>query len=339
VELSVRLEERLGHLPAHWHTTPLRTLEAARPAPARFWRAVDTSVVVRALAILAIVAGHAGLLGLRGGAHVLIAAAGFNFARFTLTGAPVRERTAVVARSLARVVAPSVAWIGVAALLTGAYGLENVLLVHAFFGPDEHGPTWAFWFIETLVWTVAAVVALLHVPVLDRARRRAPFAVAATAVGIGLLFRYQVLVLDTGPDRIHTPHLVFWLFALGWAAAVASRWWQQVAVCAVVLVAVPDYFVQDRRMYALLLGILVLVWCRTLPVPRLLVGPVTTLATASLFIYLVHFQVYPLLDSPAAGVAASLLAGLCYWRLWSVLTTARRRHGQPRADVRTGSAR
>jgi acyl-CoA synthetase (AMP-forming)/AMP-acid ligase II len=340
VELSVRLEEQLGHLPAGWHVTPIGDLVPRAPTDRRRrHRDVDTSVVLRALAILAIVSGHAGLLGLRGGAHVLIAVAGYNLARFTLTDAPVRRRTAAIGSTLGRIVAPSVAWIGGAALVTGVYGLENVLLVHAFLGPDQHGPTWAYWFVETLVWTVVAVTALLHLPGVDRARRTAPFAFASALVGIGLLFRYSVLEIDTGPDRIHTPHLVFWLFALGWAASVATRTWQRVAVCVVLLVAVPGYFVQDVRLYVLLAGLGLLVWCRTLPVPAALVRPTSTLAAASLFIYVSHFQVYPLLASPALGVVASLAVGLAYWRLWSATTDQlsrlrrRREGGRPRTAV------
>jgi acyl-CoA synthetase (AMP-forming)/AMP-acid ligase II len=322
VELSVRLEELLGTLPQNWHRTPLRDLVATPPPERRRGRAVDTSIVLRAAAILAIVAGHGGLLGLRGGAHVLIAAAGFNAARFTFTAAAARERRAAVVRSLGRIVAPSVLWIGAAAAVGGVLRPENVLLVHAFFGPEQHGPTWAYWFVETLVWTVVAVSVLLSVPAVDAARLRAPFAFASALVGLGLLFRYQVVSLDTGPDRIHTPHLVFRLFALGWAAAVATRWWQRVAVSLVVLMAVPGFFVQGVRMYVLVAGVLLLVWCRTLPVPGWSVRPVSALAAASLYIYLTHFQVYPLFAVPAVGVAASLVVGLAYWRLWTVLHKA-----------------
>ena len=47
--------------------------------------ALDTSVALRAVAILLIVGSHAGVFELWGGAHILLAVAGFNFGRFCLT--------------------------------------------------------------------------------------------------------------------------------------------------------------------------------------------------------------------------------------------------------------
>src|SRR5690606_30992271 len=52
VEMSIRLEEALGHLPAGWHLTPIGELAPAE-GPARPGRTVETNVLLRALAILA----------------------------------------------------------------------------------------------------------------------------------------------------------------------------------------------------------------------------------------------------------------------------------------------
>ena len=91
VEMSVRLEQALGHLPAHWHTMPIRDLQptAGRPptdAASARRRTLDTSVALRALSIVCIVGSHVpNLFTIRGGAHLLLGVAGFNFARFHLS--------------------------------------------------------------------------------------------------------------------------------------------------------------------------------------------------------------------------------------------------------------
>jgi non-ribosomal peptide synthetase component E (peptide arylation enzyme) len=324
VELSLRLEELLGELPADWHTLPLAQL-VARPATeaarGRRWRPVDTTVVLRAVSIVLVIGSHAGLFAVRGGAHVLLAVAGYNLARFHLTDAPPRKRARRLLRSVMRVAVPSVVWIAAMFLLTDLYRVENVLLVHSFFGPDAFAASWAYWFVETLVWTVVALAVLLRIPAVHCAERRWPFAFAAALLGLGLFTRFGLVTIDTGPDRIHTPHLVFWFFALGWAAAAATARWQRAAVAAVVVLAVPGFFTSAPRTLLVVAGLLLLVWCRTLPVPALLVPLTGVLASASLYLYLTHFQVYVLWASPLLGVLASLAVGVGYWWLVRLATT------------------
>ena len=91
VAASVRLEQALGHLPQDWHVTPVRDLEPRRrDVPARrmrrFFAPLETSIVLRAVAIVLIVSTHVGFFSWQGTAHVLMAVAGYNFARFQLSG-------------------------------------------------------------------------------------------------------------------------------------------------------------------------------------------------------------------------------------------------------------
>ena len=68
---------------------------------------VETSIVVRALAIVLIVGNHLGGFQLLGGAHALLGIAGWNFARFERGP---RDRL----RSVARIAVPSVVWLAIA---------------------------------------------------------------------------------------------------------------------------------------------------------------------------------------------------------------------------------
>ena len=166
-------------------------------------------VVVRAVAVVLIVVTHVGLADVQGSAHVLLAVAGYNFARFGLVG----ERTDRLRRhlrSIARVVVPSVVLIGCAYLLTDRYSVANVLLLNALVGPKTWTTRWHFWFVEVLVYLLVGMAALLAMPQVDRAERRAPFAFPVALLGAGLLTRYEVVDLAV-------PHTapVLWLFALG----------------------------------------------------------------------------------------------------------------------------
>ncbi|RIQ21635.1 AMP-binding protein [Jiangella rhizosphaerae] len=321
VEVSIRLEAELGAVPANWHVTPIRELAGARaPAAGGRWRMrrLETSAALRALAIVCVVGTHAGLFTLLGGAHVLVAVAGFNFARFRLTTAERTTRLRRQAVGIARIAVPSMLWIGGVVLLTNQYGPLNVLLLNGLLGPPSWTSDWHFWFVEVLVYILVVMAALLAVPSVDRLERRFPFAFPVVLLGFGLLGRYEVVDLGV-------PHTmpVFWLFAFGWAAARASRWWQRLGLTAVLAATVPGFFGNSAREIAIVGGVALLLWLATVPCPAQLQRMVSVLASSSLYVYLTHWQVYPHLDDihPALAVAASLATGASVWWLAARATT------------------
>ncbi|MGQ1795543.1 AMP-binding protein [Kocuria oceani] len=311
VATSVRLEQALGHLPPDWHVTPVRDLvpRAARPRR-RLVSFLETGIVLRAVAIVCIVCTHVELFTFQT-AHLLFAVAGYNFARFQLTGRRL-PRLRRHARSLGRIVVPSVAFIAVAHLLTDDYTLANVVLLNGIVGPQELTSQWHFWFVEMLVYVLVAVTALMALPWADRAERRLPFVFPLLLLGLGLLSRYDVV--DPGLPK---PAPVFWIFALGWAAARARTPLQRCLVSALTVLSIPGYFDSALREGTLAVGILLLLWAPTLPVPAGLRRLTGRLAAASLYIYLTHWLVYPVLlpVHPVLAVVASLAAGMAYWLL------------------------
>ncbi|MFG2022884.1 AMP-binding protein [Streptomyces sp. NPDC048825] len=360
VEMSLRLEEALGGLPAHWHTKPIRELRAlaapvtepagaeagkvpeterARrpirwngrnrtrshtgthipktPRSSRSWRTrrtLETGVALRAVGIVLIVASHIPVFSLQGGAHVLIGVAGFNFARFHLTGAERRARLRHLWRGIARVAVPSVAWIAGAVALTGLYDPANALLLNSLLDQGTERPEWHYWFVEALVYFLVVLAVLMAVPLLDRLERRYAFGVPLALLAVGLIGRYDLP--DLAPARFHLgPTVVFWLFALGWAAARATTTRQRSLLTAVLLLALPGLFHdQPLRTTLVVAGLTLLIWVPTLPS----LGPLNRiagiLASSSLYIYLTHFQVYPRVpdDFPLLALFASLAVGIGY---------------------------
>ncbi|HSE72110.1 MAG TPA: AMP-binding protein [Nocardioidaceae bacterium] len=316
VEMSIRLERALGHLPPSWHLTPIGELQPAARPPRRGIRSLETNVVLRAVAIVAIVATHANLLVVVGGAHVLLGLAGFNFGRFHLTGSARAERVRHLAGSVARIVVPSALWIGLAAAFTPGLTWANALLLNGVLGPEQWTePAWHYWFVEALVYTLLGLTLLMAVPAVDRAERRWSFWLPMTLAGLGLLTRYE-LVTVVGGDVIHRAHVVFWLFALGWAAVKATTHWHRGLVSLVLVATVPGFFADPAREAVVVAGLLLLVWVRSLPVPAFLAPAVGVLASASLYIYLAHWQIYPHLEDrfPLAASLLSLAGGVALWQ-------------------------
>lgn len=329
VAASVRLERALGRIPQGWHLMPICELVPASEPTAhrtpedagamgkgflRTWRGklsarMETGIVLRAVAIIFIVATHIKFFSWEGTAHVLMAVAGYNFARFQLTGSR-RERLRRQLRAVARIVIPSVVVIGVAFAVTDDYGWHNVFLLNSLVGPQGWTDMSRFWFVEVLVHILVGLAVLLAIPAVDRALRRWPWAFPLALAGVDLLQRFDVIELPypgQGP--------VLWLFAFGWAAAVSRKRWQRVAMTAFALLTIPGSFSNEYRSATILAGFLILLWIPTLPVPRGLHRITALLASSSLYIYVTHWLVYPLFEQANQGLAlaASLLVGVAYW--------------------------
>lgn len=306
-----------------------------RPGPARRRIAhVETSVVLRAVAIVLIVATHADVIQLQGGAHLLLAVAGFNLARFRLTPgrlggeagaagtrAARMRRVGGLLRSARSIAVPAVLWLGGVALIAGTYDPATVLLSNWLAGSDGGwSDQWHLWFLEALVWAILAVAAIMAVPRLDALERRRPVAFAAVVLTAALALRYAASGGLTTPSPVHyaLPG-VAWLIALGWFIARATTTRRRVAASVIALVTVPGFFGDPIREAVVLVGLGLLVWVTSLPVPVRLAAGLGTAASASMFVYLTHWQVYPPIEevSPPLAIVASFAVGIAVWWAWN----------------------
>ncbi|HSP02798.1 MAG TPA: acyltransferase family protein, partial [Acidimicrobiales bacterium] len=305
VEASIALEERLGHLPHDWHLRPIEDLDVDDGSARRGTR-IETGVLLRAIAIVLVVGNHAGAFMVSGGAHVLFAAVGFNMARFQLTAG-------TWGRSLARILVPSVIWIGGAALVQDRFHLSHALLVH---GLVDGSGRWIYWFIEALVQMLVVTALAMRVPAIRRFEQRRPLGFPALLLVPALAVRFDLVEL--GPERfaVFRPHEIAWIFLLGWMAARSRTALHRAAVTTVALAAVPGFFGNPSREAVVLAGMLLLVWVPTIRVPRWLPRLAGPLASGSLYIYLTHAQVYPPLRErwPVLALVASLAVGMAIWR-------------------------
>ena len=325
IHVSLGLEGILGRLPDAWQSMTVRELGALaeserdgrEPVGSSIakrlgrWRSIEASVALRALAILLIVSQHADLMAVMGGAHLLMAVAGFNFARFQLTDVPRRDRLRSQIRSVARVVVPSAVWIAAMLLVTNHYALTNLFFLNAIVGSTEWSSERQFWFLELLVYILITMACLTAIPAVDRLERRWPLALGAVVLAVGLGTRFELVE----PLLVNTRPPVLWLFALGWLATRARIGWQRGAVVAITVVAMPGYFGDPSREAVVAGGIAFLTLVPSVRCPDLVARVAAVLASASLYIYLVHWQIYPALEtrSPFLAVVASLAAGVLAW--------------------------
>ncbi len=344
VEVSLRLEPLVGTLPPDWPTRAARDLVPATvpPRPARWGgAAVESSVLLRVLAIVLVVGTHANLLTLKGGAHVLLALTGFNLARFQVVDQPRADRLRGLLRSARQVVVPAALWIGGVTLVSGTYDVPTALMLNNLLGADTWDVRWQFWFLEVVVWSALGVAALLLVPGLDRWERRRPFTAALLLLAGCLALRFELAGVEAGPTERYALPVVLWCVALGWLCARSRTTGQRVLASAATLASVPGFFGEPVREAIVVAGVLALLWVRAVVVPRVLVPALSLVASSSLFVYLTHWQVYPHLevDHPLLATLASFGVGIAAWAGWTrgcrTLTRLRRRAPSPRRTPRT----
>lgn len=338
VELATRLADHFPHgLPTGWHTLGIGELERRRTAPtgaassdaapARRRRVrLDTTVALRALAILFVVASHVDLVALEGGAHLLLALAGFNFARFQLSAAgDARTRLRHGLSGLAQLVVPSVLWVGAAALVLGSYDLTTALFVRELVNSSEWDDQWQLWFMESLVWITAAALAITCLPRLHRLERRTPFRFALAVLAVAAVARFAEVGLRAGPTQRYTTIVVTFFFVLGWVAARADTTQRRLLVSALAAALTIGFFGQAHREVIVLGGFLLMLWVPHVRIPSWLARAAGVLAGASLFIYLTHWQVYPPLEDAGhqwLALVASITVGVAYGRVMRPLHQA-----------------
>ncbi len=174
---------------------------------------------------------------------------------------------------------------------------------------------------------------LTAVPRVAALERRHCFGLAAGLTAAALAPRFWADAATYDGDVIHSSVFVAWLYLGGWAATVARTTPQRLLISALLLAGTYDFTGDPRREAVIAVGLLCLVWVRTVPWPRALVGATGTLAGASLFIYLTHWQVYPAFEDrwPLVGLVLSLAVGVLAWRLVDLTAQRLRLLERPRS--------
>ena len=342
VEVTLRLEDLLGALPRNWPSQSAQTLaslaEGSSPhadrsvagewekrtaATGRGWLGrfprVETPAVLRAVAIVLIVATHADLITLKGGAHLLLAVAGYNLARFQLANVAGATRVRRLFTSAAQIAVPAGLWIGAVAVFTGKYTWTTTLLVNNIVpGDGGWNEQWQFWFLEAAVWTILGLAAMFLIRPIDRLERRHPWMFSVALFVAAVTLRFALVGIEAEGVERYAVVTVLWSLVLGWVIARADSWGKRLAVSVAAIVATAGFFGDPAREAVVVGGILLLIWVQQLRIHRALVPAVRLLASASLFIYLTHWVVYPAweISAPWFGTVLSLAIGVAAWYLY-----------------------
>lgn len=330
VECSIRLEAVLGTLPDDWHL--VRVDDFPAPRRRRLMRRIDTSVLLRAVGILAVVATHMGIVFFPGGAHLMLGVVGYNVSRFLLDVEPTRDRVRAAARAVARIAVPTVAWTLAGMTLFGAYSVGTALLVNNYVGPSSHADDhWHFWFVEVLVHLTVLAVALTSIPAVRSFDRRHRYLTPLGLLGVAVVLRMEWAWMGDWYNLRFRTHGIAFFFVLGWLVHRSTSWRTKAATTVICAAVVPGFFDRPQREWFIVGGLVLLTWFGRVALPGLLLRPVALVAAASMWIYLSHFTIWPALDAVMERELAyplTVAAGVLVWAVARWIEPALMRSGR-----------
>ncbi len=339
VRLSIELEERLGFLPERWEERGVGELEAlisgGARRPRRSWslRTIESELVIRAAAILAVVINHASTLTVGGGAHVLLMLSGYNLSRYQRTHLIEGDGGRVLVSFLQRIILPYYVILVTYLAIKQELDLPSLLLVSNFVG--RSGTLLEpYWFLEALLQCMIVVVALFQLGPVRRAAQRDPWAFGLTALAGAIAIRVGATMIFHHDGLLErTPDSVGYMLVFGWCLHQATTTRRKLiltvlvaAIAGLQLVGPADVWsrlvypanLSQALWFAVSAGLIL--WVPRLLLPEAAHAGIGAIAMASFYIYLthgvpVHILVWGMgVSNLAIIMPVSVGLGLCtYW--------------------------
>ncbi|MBD1912654.1 MULTISPECIES: AMP-binding protein [unclassified Leptolyngbya] len=321
IDMMLELEKSVSNLPQNWYELPLRDLEQLQGNHSLFQK-LETQILLRFVAISLIVIGHLTETDPGGSsAALLLMIAGFNFSRFQLPNIITTGSIRPILALAATIAVPSIGYLLLTQAVFNSLYFPSLLLFSNLVRANANNG-FSLWFIEVYIQILliaAFVVSLIPKKYISRARQEL---VAASLVVISILINLLTpMVWDTTHLLNRVPHVYFWLFAMGIGAQTLESKPFKIILSAMFLTTAYQN-IGDRAAFEILTyGGLLLLWLPWAKVPAFLKAPISQVASASLFIYLSHFQFNSLSakifgDHGWVGVIVALIGGAIAWKYY-----------------------
>lgn len=335
VDVSIGLEDYIGHVPENWENMSIHELEQI-PRSNSSSTTIAPDVLLRAATILGVVAVHNRYSNLGGGPSLLFALSGWSFARFAWNGDPGQVRRSIFG-TMMKVVIPTMLLMLMFFLGDGIMHWSTLLfydnLVEAASPLFWEGS----WFVQVLFQILLFMGILAFIPGVSSFGEKRPYAFGLALTVGGFLLHYVIA------KTVHSPILTFgnlpqyflWQFALGWLILSSKSQIQRVVTLLILLGCLgalttikgltSDYVLKFHAPYWLILGTLLLLWAPSVPLPRIMAAPIVTIAKSTLFIYLFHWPINVVafrwlgIHGGPLGIAIGVTGSLAVWALYESL--------------------
>lgn len=323
VQLSMLLERELGYLPPNWEKLSLSELDKLVPEKAQASR-IESSILLRALAIIAVVFNHSGLylgFSLGGGAMLLFLIAGLNFARFQLPQLLQNKLFSPIISLLQNLIIPYLIVALAYQTYKGYYDPAVLLLYGNLLGAEAQDIIFPAWFIQLLVQCIVIFTLILTVPNLKSWAKHQPWSFGLVFLAIAIALRLTMpQIWDTDYLYNRVPHMFMWLLILGWVLYFSQTKMQKIILSLVfAVILLTGLNLKFSQLIWIIGGGAILLWLPYLPIWRGLKNIVQNLSASAYYIYLTHMIFIHILhknlgiNSPLLNLIVSLVGGMLIW--------------------------
>jgi amino acid adenylation domain-containing protein len=352
VQAYLATEEVLGVVPAGWQERTVAELAAQRAAPSRVWTVIDSPMLIRAAAIVLVVAGHWQLINYGDGATTaLFLVSGFLFGGLQMRETFRQESPKPILRSLRNIFIPTFLYALFSFAqksLRGHQTTVNIVMMNNDFvdytalppGANAQDYQIHLWYVDALLKMLLFLSLALVLARWTRLLRVGVFRFALALFALGCVTRFALpgffepSFYTNGARTLSiwecAPTTHFATFLLGVLVANAgdrrTKWF--VGGLMLAYAAVSIHFFGWKNALVLAVAGVVLIAASRVPVPKPVAKLAFVLSGASLFIYLTHWMFGSATgDIVGEGwrsleVLAGLTGGIIVWRCWTWILEA-----------------
>jgi hypothetical protein len=286
------------------------------------------NTLLRALAISGVVINHSGLHFIEGGALLLLLIAGLNFSRFqgcSLIKGQLYSIVPLFRHILIPYLTLAIAYQAfkqkfdpLILLLLGNFQIPEIQISNSIF---------FVWFIANLCQTIILFSLPFVIPNIRSFAGKSPWKFGLIYLGIGVDAHFLgPYVWDASYLYDQVPHMLFWLFTLGWCIHFAKYKFEKIITTLIVIIITPAFIgFNVLGSWWVLIGAILLIWLPYVSIPSIIKSPIQMISAASYYIYLTVL-IFVHLATRVAGIhypfvtaVIVLFGGVLTWRASELL--------------------
>lgn len=285
VQMIVLLEKRFGFTPRDWDKMTVRALQNVERKNETMFCWLETTVFLRVVAIMAVVATHSGMGVMGGGTLLLFALIGYNMARFKSTDffdgkiwQWLKVYSIVILIPYFMITALDLSW---------SRSFEpDVILLYANLVSAKISVIFPFWFVQVLLQCLVLFGIIFSIPALRSFALKSPvafsFSVLACLIAIRVVYPF---FWNTKYLNHLVPLRFMAIIWLGWCFYFVKNWQQRLLLCLVgVGFAFFDTGLATETTW-LVLGSVFFAFLPRVPIPTFTKKAFNAIAAATLYIF------------------------------------------------------
>ncbi len=307
VQMMMLLEKKLGQLPDNWQKLSVREIEQLNIAPQSYVQTVETSVALRAFAILEVLLNHTYIVDntyIAGGAALLMVLVGYSFARFQSASLFVGQVWTTILPFLKKIVIPYMLvciFIVASRTLQGkAVNYDIFLMINNLYRLEDRALA-NFWFVQALTQCVVILGVVFSIKAFTRLAKGNIWNYSISLLSFFVLTCFLINAFwDTKAVHAQVPHVYLPIIMIGWCAYLAKFNTQKLVVfvyAALTFSLMCWLGLMGFSQYVwLFLGTSLILFLPSVRVFSFIKPFVTEIAAAAYFIYLTHVFILHFID-------------------------------------------